>query len=127
MTELAARRVAVRRLDEALAGEAIAAPALLKIDVQGFEYEVIQGIGALVEAIEWIYAEVSLIELYEGQKLFDEIAALLAAMGYGSAGLFNEFHRDGKLVQADALFCRRAGTSGSRPGIANHHRQSEGI
>jgi FkbM family methyltransferase len=104
MDQVATRQVPIRRLDEALGDVRMAAPALLKIDVQGYEYQVLRGIGALRDIIEWIYVEVSFAELYEGQKLYGEIEALACELGFACAGLFNEQFDGGRRIQADALF-----------------------
>ena len=110
MDEVGTRTVAVRRLDEVFAPAALPAPVLLKIDVQGFEYEVIEGIGALADAIEWVFVETSFVELYRGQRLHDDVAALLDRLGYALA-LEHNVTRDagGRKVQADILFARRRG------------------
>lgn len=106
MEEAATIPVPVDRLDKALARFEVAGPVLLKIDVQGYEYEVLQGLGDAAARIDWIYAEVSFAELYVGQKLFAEIEKFASGLGFTCAGLFNEARDDGKPVQADALFVR---------------------
>lgn len=104
MSEVGIRSVPVHRLDEVLGGEELPAPILLKVDVQGFEYQVIRGLGHLSRKIGWIFIEVSFVELYEGQKMFPDIEAELIGMGYRLVGFFNEEHRGGQRIQADALF-----------------------
>jgi len=108
--------VPVRRLDGVLPPGTVAGPALLKIDVQGFEYEVLQGIGALAPSIEWIYLEVSFLELYSGQRLFGEVDALLRSLGYRLQGQYNTHLTDeGAPVQADALYVRDPGANPAAP------------
>jgi len=110
MDEVGTLAVAVRRLDEIFAPGTLPAPALLKIDVQGFEYEVIEGIGALADAIEWVFVETSFVELYRGQRLHEEVADLLSRLGYDLAIEHNPTHDErGRKVQADVLFARRRG------------------
>jgi FkbM family methyltransferase len=106
MEEVATLTVEVQRLDKVLAGF-VAAPALLKIDVQGYEFEVIQGLGNLTRNIEWIYVETSFVELYSGQRLHHEVAALLGDLGYEQALEHNVTMDGSQKVQADILFCRR--------------------
>lgn len=109
MEELTTLKVPVRRLDNVLADVAVAAPALLKIDVQGFEYEVLRGLGSLVDAIRWVYVEASFVELYEGQKLYPELVGLMSEIGYHEIGKSNPAHDlEGNEVQADILFERIA-------------------
>jgi FkbM family methyltransferase len=105
MDEVAVVPVEVHRLDEILAG-VVTAPALLKIDVQGYEFEVLQGLGSLAQAIEWIYVEASFVELYRGQRLHHEVASLLAELGYTEQLQCNVAMDRGQKVQADILFHR---------------------
>jgi FkbM family methyltransferase len=106
--EVSQRIVPVRRLDQILSPEQIAAPALLKIDVQGFEVEVLRGAEGLLSAFEVVYVEASFRELYVGQALVDEVIALLHTAGFTLSGVYNQaVDRDGRPVQADFLFGRR--------------------
>ena len=115
MTETAIIEVPVKRLDAELGGTQLDTPILLKIDVQGFEYEVLCGLGALAARIEWIYLEVSFVELYQGQKLFPAVEELLGAIGFCQVKEANvQLARDGKKIQSDMLFAR---TSPSHPRV----------
>ena len=95
-------------------------PALLKIDVQGYELEVLRASRERLEAFEHVYVEASYEELYAGQALAGEVAAFLDAHGFGEAGRFNLVRSpDGAPVQADFLFQRGSGSgagSGSGSG-----------
>ncbi len=104
MEEVATRPVPVQRLDDTLRDRDLQQPILLKIDVQGFEHQVLRGIGVLKEEISWIYVEVSFAELYLRQKLFPEVEALLKDMDFVHVRSLNEVYDQGRLVQADALF-----------------------
>jgi FkbM family methyltransferase len=106
MDEVATVPVEVHRLDTVLAS-LVTAPALLKIDVQGYEFEVIQGLGGLAGKIEWIYVETSYVELYSGQRLHHEVAALLGDLGYEPTLEHNVMMDGAQKVQADNLFRRR--------------------
>jgi FkbM family methyltransferase len=105
MDEVAVVPVEVHRLDRVLAG-LVTAPALLKIDVQGYEFEVLQGLGALTETIEWIYVETSFVELYSGQRLHHDVAALLGDLGYKQELEHNATLDGAQKIQADILFRR---------------------
>ena len=99
--------VQTQRLDAALSRERILRPALLKIDVQGAELDVLGGVGNLFDVIDYIYLEVSFIELYERQPLFGEIERFLQSVGYRLRGIGNPYiSRKAGPLQADALFCR---------------------
>jgi len=106
MDEVATVPVDVRRLDSVLDG-LVTAPALLKVDVQGYEYEVLEGLGNLIGYIEWIFVETSFVELYAGQHLHDDVAALLAELGYELTLEHNATLDGGQKVQADILFRKR--------------------
>lgn len=81
------------------------ATTLLKIDTQGFEGEVLSGAGDLVGRLAAIELEMSFVELYSGQLLFDDLLAQVEGAGYrlwqlepGISGA------DGRLLQVDGLF-----------------------
>ncbi|HVI33734.1 FkbM family methyltransferase [Phenylobacterium sp.] len=104
MDEAGQLSVRTERLDQVVSGE-LARPALLKIDVQGFEYEVLEGATALLPNIDVVYVEASFVELYAGQKLADEIERFLWGHGFALKGRFNtHFDTDGSAIQADLLF-----------------------
>jgi FkbM family methyltransferase len=92
-------------------------PALLKIDVQGYELEVLRGCEPLLPKFERVYCECSFIELYKGQNLAGAVIGWLADRGYALTGVFNVvYDGDGRAVQADFLFerCRKnSATCGS--------------
>ena len=107
MDEVGTIPVEVARLDSVLEG-LVAAPALLKIDVQGFEFDVLRGLGSLAASVEWIYVETSFVELYKGQRLHGDVAALLNDIGYERSVEHNVTMDRGRKIQADVLFCRRS-------------------
>lgn len=83
------------------------APALLKLDVQGFELAALAGCAALLDRFAAIYVECSFLPLYAGQPLADEVLAHLRDQGFRLRGVFNLTHdRSGRAVQADFL-CER--------------------
>ncbi|RTE87996.1 FkbM family methyltransferase [Bradyrhizobium sp. LVM 105] len=105
-TEVKARRnVEMRRLGSALRREQIAAPALLKIDVQGFELSVLQGCEELLGHFDTIYLEASFRELYQGQALVGDVIEHLRGRGFELRGVFNQNMSGAKgPLQADFLF-----------------------
>lgn len=107
--EVSTIEVQVAPLDTFINPDEIRAPALLKLDVQGFEYEALCGCEALLPRFEQIYCECSFVELYAGQKLAAEVIAWLAARGFRLVGMYNPaYDAAGQAVQADFLF-RRVG------------------
>ncbi len=85
----------------------LAGPILLKIDVQGFELDVLRGATNVLERIDEIFVECSFVELYEGQALADEVVAFLLPHGLRLVGLYGiSYASDGGALQADLLFRR---------------------
>ena len=102
-------KVSVKRLDEILKADDLAAPALLKLDVQGYELPALIGCGQLLDAMDFVYVEVSFITLYSGQALADEIVKFLFARSFSLSAVNNPvFDNAGRCMQADFLFRRHS-------------------
>jgi len=100
--------VARARLDEIITSQALARPNLLKIDVQGYELEVLQGSEHVIHLIDDILVECSFAELYVGQPLADEVVCYLRPKGFELAGVFSVARDEaGRCLQADFHFRRR--------------------
>jgi FkbM family methyltransferase len=69
--------VNVKTLDATMDFERLAKPFLLKIDVQGYELDVLRGASRLLAQDGDLLIESSFAELYAGQPLADEIVATL--------------------------------------------------
>jgi FkbM family methyltransferase len=83
-------------------------PALLKLDVQGFELAALAGCAAMLDRFAAIYVECSFVPLYAGQPLADEVLAYLRDQRFRLSGVYNPTQdRSGSAVQADFL-CTRA-------------------
>lgn len=80
----------------------------LKLDVQGFEMEVLRGTQTHFDKIKMLHVELSLDELYENGSLFDEIYLYLRSVGFKLVGVEPGFSRadNGELLQIDGLFVR---------------------
>jgi FkbM family methyltransferase len=55
---------------------------LIWMDLQGAELLALQSAGLLLEKVQYIYTEVSLRAIYDGQCLFDDVDAYLTARGF---------------------------------------------
>jgi FkbM family methyltransferase len=85
----------------------LCAPALLKLDVQGFELAALEGCASLLDRFAVVYVECSFVPLYADQPLADEVLAHLRERGFRLAGVYNLVHdRAGRAAQADFL-CER--------------------
>jgi hypothetical protein len=92
-------------LSEFVIPEEIVAPAMLKLDVQGYELEALRGCEDLLDRFAYVYVECSFVELYVGQALADEIIAWLMERGWYLKGIYNmTYDRKGSSIQADFLF-----------------------
>lgn len=106
-------RMPVRTLDEVLAQHAMQPVSLLKLDVQGFELEVLKGADKTLARVPWVLLEVSLVPYNQGSPLIDEVLAWMRARGFDIAEVVDlSRDRSGQLVQSDLLFRRRAPASG---------------
>ena len=109
--------VAVERLD-AVVGNYIddSSKIFLKIDTQGFEDEVLDGATALLPRIAGIQIELSLVPLYDGQRLYEALLERMRALGYELWGLSPGFFdaRTGRLLQFDGVFFRTSSATPTR-------------
>jgi FkbM family methyltransferase len=101
-------KILVRPLQEVLSIQDVTKPSLLKIDVQGYELEVLRGSEGILMAFDWIYCEASFIELYSGQPLAHEVISWLAERGFylTSVNCSEPAVDKGRTIQADFLFRR---------------------
>lgn len=81
---------------------------LLKIDTQGYESEVLAGAGDLVGLFGAVQLELSFVELYAGQTLFDEQYERMRELGFGLHVMEPGYSSpdDGRMLQIDGLFVR---------------------
>ncbi|WP_199268706.1 FkbM family methyltransferase [Cognatiluteimonas profundi] len=103
--EISTQTVEVSPLGLQIKADQIVAPALLKMDVQGFELSALAGCEDLLSRFCYAYIECSFIELYEGQALADEVIRWMAARGFSLDGVYNvSFDLKGRAIQADFFF-----------------------
>ena len=103
--EVGTATIQVGPLDSFVMAEELASPALLKLDVQGYEYQALQGCESLLRRFAYVYCECSFVELYSGQKLAADVMEWLAARGFRLQGMYNAFYEpQGVAIQADFLF-----------------------
>lgn len=98
----------MRTLDRVVEAHALPGPLLLKLDVQGFELEVLKGGEATLARSEAVFMEVSLLPYNRDAPLFAAVVAQMARKGFVLYDLCSTRRRasDGALFQSDALFVR---------------------
>lgn len=81
---------------------------LLKIDVQGYEDNVLKGGKTMLNNIKIIIIETSFLELYEGQPLFKNIHDMLNEKGFSYAGCLDQLNNpiDCMPLQQDSIFLK---------------------
>jgi FkbM family methyltransferase len=102
----AEQTVPVIPLDVLVSREKIPRPDLLKLDVQGYELEVLRGAETCLRHARAVLCEVSFRPLYAGQPLFPEVLAFLETRGFALHALGTCTLLGAPLVQTDALFLR---------------------
>jgi FkbM family methyltransferase len=84
--------------------------AFLKMDVQGFEKQVLAGGKSTVnDRCVGMQLELSFLPLYEGDMLIREALYLIYSLGFTMTGLLPGFMdaRNGRMLQADGIFFRQ--------------------
>lgn len=103
-------QVPMHTLDSLLSAEsAIERGAiLLKLDVQGYELEVLKGGLGVLSRSEIVVLEVSTLPYNEGAPLFAEVIAFMHERGFAVFDLGEQFRRqtDQALCQLDVVFAR---------------------
>jgi hypothetical protein len=99
----------MRTLDSIATVDKVSGPLLLKLDVQGYELEVLRGAERLLQITEVAIFEASLIQYNEGSPLIDEIIAFMAERGFVVFDFCGQARRetDHALFQTDIAFVRR--------------------
>jgi len=100
--------VPIRRLDTVVPDvDSLPGPVLLKLDVQGFERQVLAGAEHALGSIDALIVEQAFDEFYEGQPLFDELHAELRSKGWVLRRVLDVRREDGVPAEADCLYVRR--------------------
>ena len=103
--ELEQRSIKVAPLESIISRNDIQQPAMLKIDVQGYELEALYGCQSLLDRFNYIYCECSFVELYKGQALAHEVIDLLHQNNFKLSGMYHvHYDKLGVAIQGDFLF-----------------------
>jgi len=107
--EIRTETIKMGRLADFVSVGDIKIPAMLKLDVQGFELEALRGCEDLLECFAYVYAECSFVELYTGQPLADEVILWLRERNFHLRGVYKVFYDNkGQAIQGDFLFKRNS-------------------
>lgn len=104
----------MKRLDTLFPSESIEGPALLKLDLQGYELEALRGATRLLTQCSHVLVETVFEELYRGEPLFTDLLLHLRDAGFQLVRPV-AFLKDASdtIVQTDVLF-RRRGIDGGK-------------
>jgi len=80
----------------------------LKVDTQGYEWQVLDGAPDVLARAAAVELELSLVELYEGQRTWLELVERMRSAGLRPVGLGHDFwdERTGETLQVDGIFVR---------------------
>ncbi len=96
----------MQTIDEIVESNGIEAPNFLKLDVQGYELEVLKGARNTLPQVSAILAEVNLIDIHKGAPLLDELILFMRDRGFVTYDICGLTRRplDKALWQADFIF-----------------------
>lgn len=105
------REVKIITVDSLIESNQIPIPDLIKIDVQGFELEVLKGSSKVFGHTEAFIIEVSFFEFMSETPLFSEVVAFMSQKGYEVYDFPGFLRRplDKALGQADVCFVKKDG------------------
>ena len=106
--EIETRQVMVFPLSQLIDSSSIPSASLLKIDVQGFEMDVLLGCEDVLGNFSCLYIECSFIELYKGQALAHQIIEWLEKRDFVLSSIHNVYYgKTGMAIQGDFLFTKK--------------------
>lgn len=107
-SEISVVDVDIKRLDSIFDAETIKSiPALLKIDVQGYEKPLLDGCGEILSLFQLIEIEIPILDLYEGATLLPELLIYLREKGFILSTIQTDRFSNFGAADVDALFIRK--------------------
>ncbi len=104
-------KVPVVRLDDILAPDTRI--GLLKIDVQGYEMEVLRGAPCTLGQTQALLVEINYAPHYEGAVSFDEVHTFLRNAGFQLHGISAPYGDERRPLWADAMYVAKAVRKGN--------------
>lgn len=104
------RYLAMTTLDELTRNTSFSNPDFIKLDVQGYELEVLMGAERSLASADALLMEVNLLGIYDKAPLFHESVEYMGRCGFQVYDLCSFFRRplDGALWQVDVIFVRHS-------------------
>jgi FkbM family methyltransferase len=108
--------VEVRRLDGMLleqpgrgVSSGVGGRLLLKVDTQGFDQEVLAGASGVLDRVDIIVQELSVLAVYDGVPTLSESLTYLEQQGFASAGMSTITLDGARVIEYDGVFVRGPG------------------
>jgi len=104
-----AEKIRVRTLDSVVGEWSDRGGAIgLKLDVQGYEAQVLRGASGTLPRVVFLEIELSLVPLYAGQALFIDMIEYVRGLGFSLVNMETGFSdpRTGRVLQFDGIFLR---------------------
>lgn len=107
-TYIGEQEVSVTRLDDIFDDYRKGSVPFLKMDVQGYEEQVLEGATLSLSVVQGVQLEMSLVPLYAHAWMLTEAVLHLEKAGFDLVSLEPGFydHETGQLLQADGIFMR---------------------
>ena len=107
--------VPMARLDDVLIDMVLDRPVLVKIDVQGYEMEVLAGATSVLAEADCLIVELAFDEFYEGQSRAAEVMQYLTSSGWEFSRVVDVRREGGVIVEADVVYVRQRPMTNSEP------------
>ena len=99
------KNIQIKTLDDVMVNKEIIKPVLVKIDVQGYELEVLKGLDETLSKVDYLLIEVSENEMYINQPKSDEIIKYLENRNFHIVKQGAQLKIDNtNFIQRDLLF-----------------------
>ena len=95
------------RLDDVLTNVPLDRPVVIKIDVQGYELEVLAGATAVLDNADCLIVEHAFDEFYQGQARAAEVMEYLRGLGWEFSRVVDIRRERGVIVESDVVYLRR--------------------